>query len=58
MIPRLERDHEVRYLRRGANGLLATLQRAFTTVNAAPIEAAGSDANQAQPSTAVVDLLD
>lgn len=41
LIPRLEQDYEVRYLRRGAGGLLATLRFAFfPEVDDVPIETA------------------
>jgi len=58
VIPRLARDHEVRYLRRGADGLLATLQRAFTTEQAVSIEADGSDANEEHLGRPVIEVLD
>ena len=39
MLPRLERNYEVRYLRRGEEGLLKTLQQALSTdVRNVPIE--------------------
>ena len=41
LLPRLERSHEVRYLRRGEGGLLKTLQRALSTETPnAPVETA------------------